>query len=164
MSIGNEKPYAILVFGAPMSGKTTFAKHFSDSINAPFFNFSELQSKHHMSRKLALEIIRNVTKGKAPFIIEGLMDTESDRDEIRNLLTEQGYNPALVWVQTDLNAIKQRMLHAYKTLAEAKAALASSYEHIEAPSESEKVLVISGKHTYQTQCKNVINNLDSFRN
>jgi gluconate kinase len=162
MSIGNNKPYAILVFGAPMSGKTTFAKHFSDSINAPFLNFTELQAKYHMSRKLALEIIRCIAKGKAPLIIEGLMDTESERDEIRKLLTELNYNPALIWVQTDLNAIKQRMRRAYKTLSEAKAALASSYEHIEAPSESEKVLVISGKHTYQTQCKNVINNLDSF--
>lgn len=163
MNIGNSKPYAILVFGAPMSGKTTFAAHLSDSIKAPFFNFPELQSKHRLSRKLAIDIIKNMTKGQAPFIIEGLLDTESDRDEIRKLLTEAGYCPALIWVQTDLNAIKQRMRHAYRTLDEAKTALASSYEHIEAPSEAEKVLVISGKHTYQTQCKNVINNLSSFR-
>ena len=163
MNVGNNKPYAILVFGAPMSGKTTFASHFSDTIKAPYFNFPELQTKYRLSRKLALEIIRNITKGQAPFIIEGLLDTESDRDEVRKLLTDAGYCPALIWVQTDLNAIKQRMRHAYHTLAEAKAALASSYEHIEAPSEAEKVLVISGKHTYQTQCKNVVNNLSSFR-
>ena len=80
MNIGNSKPYAILVFGAPMSGKTTFAAHLSDSIKAPFFNFPELQSKHRLSRKLAIDIIKNMTKGQAPFIIEGLLDTESDRE------------------------------------------------------------------------------------
>jgi hypothetical protein len=54
------------------------------------------------------------------------------------------------------------MRHAYHTLDEAKSALAESYERIEAPSDAEKVLVISGKHTHQTQCRNVINGLDSF--
>ena len=91
------------------------------------------------------------------------MDTESQRNDMRKALTEAGYNPVLVWVQTDLNAIKQRMRHAYKTLGEAKAALAESYERIEAPSEDEEPLVISGKHTYQTQCRNVINRLSDIK-
>lgn len=164
MSIGNNEPYAILVFGAPMSGKTTFAKNFSDLIKAPFINFTELQAKHRITRKFSLELIRIISKGKNPIIIEGLMDTEAERDEIRKLFEDAGYVPVLVWIQTDLNTIKQRMRHAYHTLDEAKSALAESYERIEAPSDIEKVLVISGKHTHQTQCRNVINNLDNFHN
>ena len=164
MSIGNNKPYAILVFGAPMSGKTTFATNFSDLIKAPFLNFTSLQAKHRITRKCSLELISIITKGKSPIIIEGLMDTEAERDEIRKLLEDAGYTPVLVWVQTDLNTIKQRMRHAYHTLDEAKSALAESYERIEAPSDAEKVLVISGKHTHQTQCRNVINGLDGFHN
>jgi predicted kinase len=162
MSIGNNRPYAILVFGAPMSGKTTFAEHFSDSIGAPFLNFSRLQSEHRISRKLALELIQCITKGKNSIIIEGFMDTEADRDEIRKIFEDANYRPVLVWVQTDLNAIKQRMRHAYRSLDQAKAVLAESYEKIEAPSDAEAPLVISGKHTYQTQCKNVLNRLSDI--
>ena len=163
MDIGKTKPYAILVFGAPMSGKTTFADHFSDSVNAPFLNISQLAKEYRISRKLALELIRQMAKCKSTIILEGLMDTEAQRDEIRKILTDAGYRPVLVWVQTDLNAIKQRMRHAYQSLEQAKAVLAESYERIEAPSEDEKPLVISGKHTYQTQCKNVINCLSMNR-
>ena len=163
MNVGNNLPYAILVFGAPMSGKTTFAEHFSDSIKAPFLNLAKLAKEFHISNKLANELVRQFAKGNNTIIIEGLMDTESQRNDMRKALTEAGYNPVLVWVQTDLNAIKQRMRHAYKTLGEAKAALAESYERIEAPSEDEEPLVISGKHTYQTQCRNVINRLSDIK-
>ena len=163
MNIGKDKPYAILVFGAPMSGKTTFAEHFSETIGAPFFNFPKLQKSHKCNRKFALELIDIMAKGKSSFVIEGMMDKEAEREEIRKKLSEAGFYTVLVWVQTDLNAIKQRMRHAYHKLSDAKAALADSYKQIEAPADNERPLVISGKHTYQTQCKNVINNLSDYR-
>ena len=162
MNVGKNKPYAILVFGAPMSGKTSFAEHFSETVKAPFLNCPKLEKDYHVSRKLAHELIRQLTKSQSTIIIEGLIDTEAERNEIRKLFKEAGYKPILIWVQTDLNTIKQRMRRAYRTLNEAKAALASSYEHIEAPSEAEQPLVISGKHTYQTQCRNVISRLPDF--
>ena len=141
---GKSKPYAILVFGAPMSGKTTFAEQFSARFNAPFLNLSELYVEHKLSRKLSLVLIEQISKCKQ---------------------TKANYRPVLIWVQTDLNAIKHRMRHKYKKLDDAKAALAEQYKKIEAPSELENPLVISGKHTFQTQCKNVLANLsDRKRN
>ncbi|MCQ2571237.1 MAG: hypothetical protein MJ154_03250 [Candidatus Saccharibacteria bacterium] len=159
MNVGKRKPYAILVFGAPMSGKTTFANRFSKSINAPYLNLSQLVKDYQITRPLGIEIIKQVAKSHNTLIIEGMINTEADRDEIRTLLTKAGYMPIIIWVQTDMNAIKQRMRQAYKTLAEAKVALADSYKGIEAPSDKEKTIVISGKHTYPTQCRNVINRL-----
>ena len=162
---GKLKPYAILVFGAPMSGKTTFAEQFSARFNAPFLNLSELYEKHKLTRKLALVLIQQLTKCKQTLILEGGLDTEKQRNEVRELLLKAGYRPVLVWIQTDLNAIKHRMRHKYKKLEDAKAALAEQYKKIEAPSELEQPLVISGKHTFQTQCKNVLTNLsDRKRN
>lgn len=163
MNIGKSKPYAILVFGAPMSGKTTFAEHFSDSINAPFYNFPKLIEKYKFDHELALEMLKITAKGKNTIIVEGEMDTEERRNEMRELFKKAGYQTVLVWVQTDLNAIKQRMRHHYKKLDEAKAALKESYDHIEAPNDSESPLVISGKHTYQTQCKNVLSRLPGLK-
>jgi len=156
---GKSKPYAILVFGAPMSGKTTFAEQFSARFNAPFLNLSELYNEHKLTRKLALVLIQQLTKCKQTLIIEGGLDTEKQRNEIKDILTKAEYKPVLVWVQTDLNAIKHRMRHKYKKLEEAKNALAEQYKKIEAPSELERPLVISGKHTFQTQCKNVLTGL-----
>ena len=158
---GKTKPYAILVFGAPMSGKSTFAKQFSARFNAPFLNLTELREKHRISRKVGLILIGELAKCKQNILIEGGLDTEKQREEMRHLLREQGYTPVLVWVQTDINAIKHRMRHKFKTLSEAKASLDASYKRIEAPSDLEQPLVISGKHTFQTQCKNVITGLSA---
>ena len=148
---GKSKPYAILVFGAPMSGKTTFAEQFSARFNAPFLNLSELHDEYKLTRKLAMVLIQQLTKCKQTLVLEGGLDTEKQRNEIKDLLAKAGYRPILIWVQTDLNAIKHRMRHKYKK--------------IEAPSELERPLVISGKHTFQTQCKNVLTGLsDRKRN
>ena len=160
---GKKKPYAIIVFGAPMSGKTSFAEHFSDSIEAPFLNFYKLQDENKLTRKTAIEFIRIMAHGKQTIILEGMGDTESNREEMRKLFNELGYQTALIWVQTDLNAIKQRMLRRYKKLADAKAALSASYEHLEAPTEEENPIVISGKHTPQTQIKNVLSRLADIK-
>ena len=153
---GKSKPYAILVFGAPMSGKTTFAEQFSARFNAPFLNLSELYIEHKLTRKLTIVLIEQLTKCKQTLILEGGLDTEKQRNEIKEILMKSGYKPVLIWVQTDLNAIKHRMRHKYKKLEDAKNALAEQYKKIEAPSELEQPLVISGKHTFQTQCKNVL--------
>ena len=162
---GKSKPYAILVFGAPMSGKTTFAEQFSARFNAPFLNLSELYNEHKLTRKLTIVLIEQLTKCKQTLILEGGLDTEKHRNEIKEVLTKSGYKPVLIWVQTDLNAIKHRMRHKYKKLEDAKNALAEQYKKIEAPSELEQPLVISGKHTFQTQCKNVLAGLsDRKRN
>ena len=160
---GKKKPYAILVFGAPMSGKTSFAEHFSTSIEAPFINFNKLKDDIKITRKTALEFIRIIARGKQTIIVEGMTDTESNREEMKKLFEELGYQTALIWVQTDMNAIKQRMLHRYKKLADAKAALSASYEHLEAPNENESPIVISGKHTPQTQIKNVLSRLADLK-
>lgn len=160
---GKSKPYAILVFGAPMSGKTAFADQFSARFNAPFLNLSQLHEECHITRKVALNLIAQISKCKQTLVIEGALDTEKQRNEVRAILNQAGYRPVLVWVQTDLNEIKHRMRHKYKTVAEAKTVLSESYKKIEAPSEDEDTIVISGKHTFSTQCKNVLTGLSELK-
>lgn len=153
---GKSKPYAILVFGAPMSGKTTFAEQFSAKFNAPFLNFNDLREQCRLTRKVALILIEQLAKCKKTLVIEGGLDTEKQRNEIRDILSRAGYNPVLIWVQTDLNAIKQRMRKKFHNVNDAKTALEDSYRKIEAPADYEDFLVISGKHMFQTQYKNVL--------
>ena len=159
MNTGKSKPYAILVFGAPKSGKTSFAEKLSKALGAPFLNISKLEKDYNVNNKLALELIRQFSKSGNTMILEGLTNTEAQRSALKKYLTKAGYIPVLIWVQTDMNTIKQRMRSAHKSLADAKTALAESYKNLEAPSDNEKPLVISGKHTFESQYKNVINNL-----
>ena len=160
---GKSKPYAILVFGAPMSGKTTFAEKFSEKFNAPFLNLSELHEQYRLSRKVAQILISQIAKCKQTLILEGGIDSERQRNEIRELLVKSGYQPVLVWVQTDLNAIKSRMRRKYTKASEAKAALEESYRKIEAPADYEDPIVISGKHMFQTQCRNILTGISNRR-
>jgi gluconate kinase len=146
-----------------MSGKTTFAEKFSERFNAPYLNLSELHEQYRVSRKVALILITQITKCKQTLIIEGAIDSERQRNEVRDLLTRAGYIPVLVWVQTDLNAIKQRMRHKYSRASEAKAVLEESYRKIEAPADYEDPIVISGKHMFQTQCRNILTGISDRR-
>lgn len=164
MTKGHTLPTAILVFGAPKSGKTTFSKKFSNSLNAPYLNLSELSQKFGLTHELAKELIRQISKSHATLIVEGMLNNETERKEMRDLLKQSGYRTVLIWIQTDLNTIKQRILKArHNNLAESKKYYEEAYSGLEAPSANEKPLVISGKHTYRAQCKNVISRLKDHR-
>jgi gluconate kinase len=119
--------------------------------------------EYRMTKKLAEELINQISRSKSTLIIEGLIDTEEERKEMREFLEKAGYQVSMIWVQTDLNTIKQRMRKKYRKLSEAKVALSKSLSKIEAPSEDEKTIVISGKHTPQTQCRNIINCLTDLQ-
>lgn len=156
---GKSKPFAILVFGAPMSGKTTFSEQFSNFYSAPFLNLASLHEDYKISRKAALALVSQLTKSRQTLIIEGAIDTEKQRAELRKLLLAANYTPILVWIQTDIGTIKQRLRRKYRKLELAKSALNSALARIEAPTETENPLVISGRHTFKTQCKSVLNSL-----
>ena len=53
---GNKKnkPRALLVFGAPCSGKTTFAEHFARKFNLAYYNLDELMDENGFSREIIL--------------------------------------------------------------------------------------------------------------
>ena len=101
-------------------------------------------------------LVQEIAKCKQNIIVEGALDTERQREEMRSILKRAGYIPILVWVQTDQMAIKHRLRTKFKKPSEAKAFLDNAYKNIEAPSEAEMPLVISGKHTFRTQCSNVL--------
>lgn len=152
-------PRAILVFGAPSSGKTTFAENFSKKFNMPSFDMDALTKQHDLNRQKVLLIIEQLAKTRSNLIIEGGLDTERDRDEIRGILKLAGYNPFLVWIQTDVATIKMRLKNRLKSDAKAKVAYESSIRNMEAPSEAEEAIVLSGKHTFETQLKHVLHQL-----
>lgn len=157
---GNKvQPRAILVFGAPGSGKSTFSERFSKKFHAAFFDLGELERENKLDRNTTLFILEQVARTNVTLVIEGILDTEQERTEVRNVLRRSGYNPSLVWIQTDVQTIKQRLKLRNRSAAKAKAEYETRIEGMEAPSEIEAPIVLSGKHTFETQLRHVLTQL-----
>ena len=150
------QPRALLVFGAPCSGKTTFSKKFAKRFNLAFFDLEELQSKYHLSRKVILVFIEQIAKTGQTVLIEGCLNTERDREEVRHVLRAAGYATSTIWIQTDIATIRSRLKARYKNVEEAKNTYDSMVAALEAPSDSEAPIILSGKHTFETQVKHVL--------
>ena len=153
------KPRAILVFGAPASGKTTFCEKFSQKFRAPYYNLTDLADECDFSRANLMLILQLLTQTGANLIIEGGLDTEKERDEIRKLFLKSGYNPSLIWIQTDTNTIKARLKQRTKSVSQAKALYDQAIASMEAPAEVENAIILSGKHTFMTQLNQVLSQL-----
>lgn len=154
-----QEPRAILLFGAPCSGKTTFAEKFSKRFNMPHYNVEDLTKLHNLKRQHILLLVEQLTKTRSNFIVEGGVNTEAERNEIRAILKKTGYTPSLIWIQTDVATIKMRLKIRLKSEDKAKTEYDSKVKAMEAPSEAESVIVLSGKHTFETQLKHVLHQL-----
>ena len=150
------KPRAILVFGAPCSGKTTFCEKFSQRFKAPYYDLAALRDEADFTEKQLHIILEVIAKAGQNIVIEGGLDTESERNAVRRLLKSCGYTPALVWIQTDINTIKSRLRVKLGSVTKAK----EEYDHrisiMEAPADKEHAIVLSGKHTFDTQIAHVL--------
>lgn len=150
------RPRAILIFGAPCSGKTTFAEKFAAKFDLAYYNFDETRERCRLTRKNLLMVLELICRTGKTLVIEGGLDTEKDRAEIRNVLRSSGYEPSLVWVQTDMSTIRMRMKSRFKSVSAARDAYDAAIERMEAPAEMEHPIILSGKHTFETQTKHIL--------
>lgn len=154
---GNKsKPRALLVFGAPCSGKTTFAEKFGKKFKIAAYDLDRLAEEQGFSHEQLLAILTEILKTKQTIVIEGGLTREKDRIEMRNLLRENGYEPTLIWIQTDVATIRSRLKSRFKSVKKAKEFYEAAVGEIEAPEENERAIILSGKHTFDTQAKHVV--------
>lgn len=151
-----QKPRAILVFGAPASGKTTFCEKFSSQFRAPYYNLTEIAEDNGFSRDHILNVLDLIARTGQNLVIEGELNTEADREEIKRLFREASYDPSLIWIQTDVNTIKSRLKTRLKSVAKAREEYDEKISQLEAPAETEDPIVLSGKHTFETQLSHVL--------
>lgn len=160
MKEGNRnKPRALLVFGAPCSGKTTFGEKFAKKFNLAYYDFGEIMTENGFSEETMLVILSLILRTRQTIIVEGGLETERQRAEMRNLLRSHGYEPALIWIQTDTATIRNRMKSRYRSVSKAKQYYEEAISAIEAPTDIEHPIILSGKHTFETQTKHVVSGL-----
>ncbi len=155
------KPRALLVFGAPCSGKTLFSEKFSRKFELAYFNLDDLKAQQRLTRKNILLIVELLARTKKDLIFEGGVGTEKERTEIRNILRAASYEPTLIWIQTDLSTIRLRMKMRHRSISVAREKYDEAVATLEAPTDVEKPLILSGKHTFDTQTKHVLAGLAS---
>ncbi|HEY1085360.1 MAG TPA: ATP-binding protein [Candidatus Saccharimonadales bacterium] len=161
-SLSLSKPHALIMVGIPGSGKTFFAKKFSETFSAPFVEASVISqhtSDNENASKLTKHFIDEILKTKQSIVIETTGGTRAERAEFAKHLQEQGYTPLLIWVQTDQDTARARLVRDKQDPAEVDA----SIRKFSPPHAQEKPLVISGKHTYATQAKVVLKRLSAPR-
>jgi len=162
-SLSLARPHAIMMVGIPGSGKTHFAKKFSDTFNAPFINAEEIGTEcgsEEIGQSVAGLFVAELAKTGQTFVYEGMTASRSDRADFNKWARSRGYHPMLVWVQTDQPTAQDRTRRARGIDRHGYAALTKTFSP---PHPSETPVVISGKHTYATQAKVVLNHLAKAR-
>ncbi len=150
---------AILVFGAPCSGKTTFGQKFAARFKSPFYDLDAIAAENNLTREHILVLIKEIAKTGKDLVIEGGLNTEKDRTEIRNIVRAAGYQPYLIWVQTDVLTIRARLKARHKSVSKAKAEYDARIAELEAPADFENPIILSGKHTFETQLRHALTGL-----
>lgn len=163
----SDKPHLIIMIGLPGCGKSYFATNFAESFNCPIISESLIrdrlydkpsfsQSEDDSISKLSDHFLDEALKTKQTIIYEGKTNAKVDRLELYKKCREKGYQPLLIWVQTDGNTAKKRLVKQVGDKQEAEARYERITKRFYPPSSNEEVVVISGKFTYQSQLKIVL--------
>ena len=157
-------PHAIIMIGIPGSGKTTFADRFAETFKALIVSQTKLQRDYNLTPKeaesLRTTILTEFMKTSRTVVIDGGLDGKEKREELVRKLVKEGYRPLIVWVQTDTTESHRRAVKPYpRGSGLSDEAFDVLLDEFEAPGEKEKMVVISGKHTYTSQLKIVLKQL-----
>ena len=169
------RPHLIVMIGIPGSGKSTFAERFSETFKAPLVSQADLHDIIFGSRYGAVEsedkaieladtILNELVKTGQTIIYEDNSGSRIRRQELAKLATSTGYRPTFVWVQTDsIEATRRSLRKGKDTLPLSPELFQAAVARFTIPVASEQAVVISGKHTYANQLKNVLRNLSADR-
>jgi len=147
-----------MMVGVPGSGKSFFASQFSQTFSTPYIDTETIiatTGDRTISARVIALLLTEICKTKQTFVLEGSSETKILRTEFAEFAKKHGYEPLFVWVQADPAISRQRSAKKGRSQESYETALG----RFEAPTESEKALVVSGRHTYATQLRMVLNHI-----
>jgi adenylate kinase family enzyme len=148
-------PRAIIMVGIPGAGKSTFAEKFSKTFQAPLLNPALIQATANLSpaatAKITALMLEELLKTQRTIIYDGPSATLAQRRLLAKQMANAGYDPLLVWVQTESMEAKRRALRVMSAEV-----FEQALKRFSPPIFSEKAIVISGKHVYASQLKIVL--------
>lgn len=164
------RPHLVIMVGIPGAGKSYFAEHFGNTFHAPVINTGRIRQSlgqdvsEETVEQTAKLMLEELVKTNATIVYDGTSDTRASRLELSRFAHSVNYLPVFVWVQTDSieaarRATNPRKADGYLTDEEFEKAV----RRFKVPVATEKPVVISGKHTYVSQLKNVLKYLAAVR-
>ncbi len=160
-SLSLAQPHAIIMVGIPGSGKSFFAEKFAETFGAPYIQLEALlehTEDTEAAKRIAELHLAEFAKTKHSLVLDTDTLTRTERTELAKKLRHHGYEPLLVWVQTDTATAQYR--NKKKQTPEAYDV---QMKRFSPPHEAEEPVVISGKHTYATQARAVLKRLTGER-
>lgn len=167
------KPVLIMLYGYPGSGKTKFSRNLSDSVNIAHLDSENIRSELFNKPQYTKEenkIIRHLMD----YMTEKFLNAGSsviydcndfarlaERRIVRDLARDNHALPILIWMQIDSDSAFKRITESGEKKAGAKynkASFEKAVQNMQNP-QSEDYIVVSGKHTFNTQRDAVIKKL-----
>lgn len=109
--------------------------------------------------RTALTILEGLFLSKQTILLEGGIASFAERQALQNMAIEAGYNPLVLWIQTDMTTIKQRLAKLPPAERMTRVEFEATVNALENPNANEAPIVISGKHTFDTQMRTVLGQL-----
>lgn len=157
-------PHAIIMIGIPGAGKSTFGQRFATTFKALFVSQTTLQREYHLTDDEATAlrdtILNEYHKTQLTLVIDGGLNKKEVRETMIRRLVKEGYRPLLIWVQTDTSEAHRRAVKLYPAgsgLTDEQ--FDEQLDQFDAPTDKDKVVVISGRHTFESQLKIVLKQL-----
>lgn len=163
------RPTFILLYGYPGSGKTFFARQLSDSLGAahvhgdrirnelfeePRYDTRENEVVSHLMDYMAEEFLN----AGISVVYDMNAMRLSQRRELRDMARKHKAEPLLVWVQIDMESSFGRVSKRDRRKTDDRYAAPldrTTFDKItgrmQNPTQAEDYVVISGKHTFNTQ-------------
>jgi len=161
-SLSLTKPHLLVAIGLPGSGKSFFAEKFAETFGAPYVCEAEIaqQAKDASACDTLFRLqLEQLLKTGQTIVIDGKAQTRVERMALTQKAKKQDYEILLIWIQTDPQTAKSRALKKNYTTD----SFDKETRRFTAPSNLEKVVVVSGKHTYASQAKVVLKKLTNPR-
>ena len=170
------KPLLILLYGFPGSGKSYFAKQFSESLGAVHLYDDKIRSNLFSNPRYSKEenevvahimdyMTEEFLKGGTTIIYDKDTSRNAERKEAKALAERAHAKTLVIWLQIDTESAFARLRNRDRRKQQDK--IARPYTRSEFDDYlknmqnpiSENYVVISGKHSFQTQKNSVIKKL-----
>ena len=171
--ITTNQPVLVLLYGYPGAGKTHFANQMAEYISASHLHADRIRHElfnqvrydkeedsivEHLSHYMAEEFLR----AGVSVIFDADASRQSQRRALREIARKTHAKPIQIWLQIDLDSARQRLGSRDRRKTDDKYARIYDQEifdrhvgRMQNPS-NEDFIVISGKHTFNTQRNAVI--------
>lgn len=168
-SLSLSTPHVLIMVGIPGSGKTFFAAKFAETFHAPYVASEKilafLPDNPEAAETLTNYQLDELLKTHQSIIYEGDTASRVKRIELAKKARSAGYETLIIWVQTDQPTAQARTAKTAKDkgLSQSEEDYEKLLKRFTAPAAPEKPVVISGRHTYASQAKVVLQRLTTAR-